>query len=168
MLCVGLGLCAGEMALCVVGYLAAYALCLDSRRLSTRVWSLVPYVSLFVAHRVLYRVLGLGSFGSSGYHDPLQEPGAFLASLAYNLPLLLSAELFAPIADLAFLGDVRGISPAEGERLERQELAPRAGHELGGRWDGALSGALSGKAGTRLRAIHAVGSRRVAGNLAAW
>ena len=107
-LCVALGLCAGEMALCVVGYLAAYALCLDPRRLSTRVLSLLPYVSLFVAHRVLYRVLGLGSFGSSGYHDPLQEPGAFLASLAYNLPLLLSSQLFAPIADLAFLGDVRG------------------------------------------------------------
>jgi len=42
---------------------------------------------------------------------------------------------------------------AKGKRLERQDLAPRAGHELDGRWDGALSCALSGKTGTRLRAF---------------
>jgi len=109
-LCVALGLCAGEAAMCVVGYLAAYALCLDRRALGTRLWSLVPYAALFIAHRALYRALGLGSFGSSGYHDPLHEPVAFLATLGYNLPLLLSAELFVPIADLAFWGDVRARS----------------------------------------------------------
>jgi hypothetical protein len=106
-LCVALGLCAGEMALCVVGYLAAYAICLDQRPLRTRLLSLLPYALLFVTHRALYRVLGLGSFGSGGYHDPLNEPGAFLATLGYNLPLLLSSQLFVPIADLGFWGDVR-------------------------------------------------------------
>ena len=107
-LCVALGLCAGEAAVCVVGYLTAYAVCLDRRSLGVRVRSLVPYVLLFVAHRALYHALGLGSFGSSAYHDPLQEPGAFLGMLSYNLPLLLSAELFLPLADIAFWGDVRG------------------------------------------------------------
>jgi hypothetical protein len=106
-LCVALGLCAGEAAMCVVAYLAAYAACLDRRALAVRARSILPYVLLFVAHRALYRALGLGSFGSSAYHDPLREPAGFLASLGYNLPLLLSAELFAPIADAAFWGDVR-------------------------------------------------------------
>jgi hypothetical protein len=50
-------------------------------------------------------VLGLGSLGSSAYHDPLREPAAFAAALAYNLPVLLAAELGVRNADLAFWGD---------------------------------------------------------------
>jgi hypothetical protein len=102
----GLGLCAGETALCLFGYLAAYALCLDRRRWLQRALSLAPYTLLLLGHRAIYRVLGFGSFGSAAYHDPLHEPLAFIATLAFNLPVLLSAELFAPIADLAFFGDV--------------------------------------------------------------
>jgi hypothetical protein len=105
-LCIALGLCGGEAALCIVGYLAAYALCLDSRSLFTRVLSLAPYLGLMVAHRALYHAFGLGSFGSSAYHDPLREPLAFAQMLAFNLPLLLSAELLVPVADFAFWGNV--------------------------------------------------------------
>jgi hypothetical protein len=100
------GLCAGETAICLVGYLVAYAFCLDRRPLRTRLLSLAPYIALLVAHRALYHALGLGSFGSSAYHDPLREPIAFARMLGYNLPVLLSAELFVPVADLAFWGDV--------------------------------------------------------------
>ncbi|MET0386234.1 MAG: hypothetical protein ABW321_09770 [Polyangiales bacterium] len=102
-----LGLGAGETAICVLGYLAAYAACLDRRPLVRRVVSLAPYVLILIVHQALYRVLGLGSYGSSGYRHPLNEPLAFLGMLGFNLPVLLSAELFVPIADLAFWGDVR-------------------------------------------------------------
>lgn len=103
-----LGLCAGEAAIGIFGYLLAYAVCLDTRALRARLLSLTPYFALLGAHRVLYRVFGLGSFGSSGYHDPLREPVAFAGMLGYNLPLLLSSELFVPVSDIAFWGDVRG------------------------------------------------------------
>jgi hypothetical protein len=99
-----LGLCAGETAISVAGYLLAYALCLDRRPLLQRAISLAPYVVLLIAHRGLYRALELGSFGSSTYHDPLREPFEFNATLGYNLPVLLSAELLLPLSDLAFWG----------------------------------------------------------------
>ena len=97
-----LGLFAGESAFCVLGYLVAYALHMDRRSRRQRLMSLAPYVILFIGHRVLYRVLGLGSFGSGAYHEPLREPLAYLLALAYNLPVLLSAQLFLPLADLGF------------------------------------------------------------------
>jgi hypothetical protein len=99
------GLCAGESAFCVLGYLVAYALHVDQRSRRQRLVSLAPYVLLFLAHRAFYHTLGLGSFGSAAYHEPLREPGAFLAALSFNLPVLLSAQLFFPLADLGFWGD---------------------------------------------------------------
>lgn len=103
-----LGLAAGETAICVFGYVAAYALCLDERKWALRLRALLPYVLLLVAHRVLYQRLHLGSFGSSAYRDPLAEPLAFARMLGFNLPILLSAELFVPMADAAFWGDIKG------------------------------------------------------------
>lgn len=100
-----LGLFAGESAFCILGYLCAYALHLDPRSRRQRLMSIVPYLLLFLGHRGLYRALGLGSFGSSAYHEPLREPLAYVMSLAYNLPVLLSAQLFLPLADLGFWGD---------------------------------------------------------------
>ena len=103
-----LGLLAGETALCVFGYVLAYAICRDRRVLRSRALSLVPYLLVLLAHRLVYRQLHLGSFGSSAYHDPLNEPLAFARMLGFNLPVLLSAQLFVPIADIAFWGNVRG------------------------------------------------------------
>jgi hypothetical protein len=103
-----LGLTAGETAICVFGYVLAYAVCLDRRVLRLRVFSLLPYVLVLVAHQVVYRQLHLGSSGSSAYHHPIHEPVAFARMLAYNLPVLLSAQLFLPIADAAFWGAVSG------------------------------------------------------------
>lgn len=100
-----LGLFAGESAFCVLGYLCAYALHMDPRSRRQRLLSLAPYVSLFIGHRVLYRVLGLGSFGSGAYHEPLREPLAYLGALGFNLPVLVSAQLGLPLADLGFWSD---------------------------------------------------------------
>lgn len=99
-----LGLCAGETAISVAGYLLAYALCLDRRSARQRALSLAPYVVLLIAHRGLYRIFDLSAFGSSTYHDPFHEPFEFIAALSYNLPVLLSAELLLPLSDFAYLG----------------------------------------------------------------
>jgi hypothetical protein len=103
-ICFALGLCAGETAISVAGYLLAYALCLDRRSTLQRAMSLAPYVVLLLAHRGLYRLFDLGSFGSIAYHDPLHEPFEFIAALGYNLPVLLSAELLLPLSDFAYWG----------------------------------------------------------------
>ncbi len=103
--CFALGLCAGETAIAMLGYVVAYLFVLDRSTWASRARALAPYLALLVAHRIVYRVLGLGSFGSSAYHDPVREPFAFLAQLAYNLPVLLSAQLGGPSADLAFWGE---------------------------------------------------------------
>jgi hypothetical protein len=99
-----LGLCAGETAISVAGYLLAYTLCLDRRSALQRVLSLAPFIVLLIAHRAAYRVFELGSFGSSAYHDPIREPFEFILALGYNLPVLLSAELLLPLSDFAYWG----------------------------------------------------------------
>lgn len=103
-ICFAFGLAAGETALSIAGYLLAYSIFMDRRRLAARALSLAPYAALLLAHRVIYRALTLGSFGSSGYHDPLREPFQFLATLGYNLPVLLSSELLLPLSDFGFWG----------------------------------------------------------------
>ncbi len=99
-----LSLCAGETAFSIAGYMFAYALCLDRRSWLRRAGALAPYVALLLAHRGAYRLFGLGSYGSSAYRNPLQEPFEFLISLGYNLPVLLSSKLLLPLADHGFFG----------------------------------------------------------------
>jgi len=101
-----LGLCASEMALCVLGYLGAYALCVDTRRWRVRALSLLPYALLVAGHRAVYCTLSLGAFGSAAYHDPLTDPWGFVQALGFNAPVLLSSQWFLPLADVAFWGDV--------------------------------------------------------------
>jgi hypothetical protein len=113
-LCFALGLGAGETAVSIFGYIVAYAVCLDRGPLRQRLLALAPYALLLVAHRALYRGFGLGSFGSSAYHDPLREPVAFGLALAYNLPVLLSAQLGARVADFAFWSDPSARAPLLG------------------------------------------------------
>jgi hypothetical protein len=106
--CFALGLCAGETALSIFGYVLAYFVCLDRGPMRGRVLALAPYVIVIFAHRAVYHALGLGSFGSSAYHDPLREPLGFASALAYNLPVLISAEFGPRVADSAFWGDPSG------------------------------------------------------------
>jgi hypothetical protein len=103
-LCFALGLCAGETAVAVFGYLLAYAIALDGAPLLRRAWHLAPYVALLLIWRVLFAALGLGSFGSGAYHDPGQEPLGFARGLIEHVPVLLSAQLSLPLADNWFWG----------------------------------------------------------------
>lgn len=98
------GLLGGEAAVGLLGYLAAYALCLDRGSWRARVLPLVPYGLVLIGWQLVYRQLGLGSAGSGAYHDPGREPLAFALALAQNLPILLSAQLGVTLADAAFWG----------------------------------------------------------------
>jgi hypothetical protein len=103
--CFALGLCAGETALAVLGYLLAHALVLDRGSLARRALHLVPYGVIFVGWRVVFGALGLGSAGSGAYHDPFGEPLGYAQALALHLPLLIGSQLGVPVADLWFWGE---------------------------------------------------------------
>jgi hypothetical protein len=102
--CFALGLCAGETTVAVFGYLLAYTLVLDRAQIPRRVLHLLPYVVLLGLWRALFGLLGLGSAGSGGYHDPGREPLAFALALVERLPVLLGSQLALPVADVWFWG----------------------------------------------------------------
>ena len=104
-----LGLLGGEAAMAAAGYLIAHALTLEEGSIWRRLLRLWPYALIIASWRLSYRIFGLGSLGSDGYHDPLREPAAFILSLAQNLPILLGAQLSFPFADLAFWGNPQAL-----------------------------------------------------------
>ncbi len=99
------GLLGGESALSICGYLLAYALFLDRGVPFRRLLALSGYGAVLGLWLLTFRLLNLGSYGSGGYSDPIHEPLTFLKSLCFNLPVLLSAQLGLPLADLAFWAD---------------------------------------------------------------
>jgi hypothetical protein len=95
-----LGLLGGETAFAVAGYLVAYAACLDRGQVRERLLSLVPYALVVLAWRLLYAWTGHGVAGSGVYLDLARDPVGFVYAAAVRLPLLLSAALVGPWADL--------------------------------------------------------------------
>lgn len=106
-----LGLLGGEAAIGGLGYLAASALTLETDSWPRRFSRLLPYGFVLVGWRVVYRIYGLGSFGSGGYHDPIREPISFVAGLVQNMPILLGSQLGFPYADQAFWGPGHLLTP---------------------------------------------------------
>jgi hypothetical protein len=107
-LCFALGLCAGETAVAVFGYVLAYALALDRAPLWQRARHALPYLLLLGLWRTVWAAFDLGSFGSGAYHDPGQEPLGYALALVKHLPVLLSAQLALPFADNWFWGPPDG------------------------------------------------------------
>jgi hypothetical protein len=103
-LCFALGLCAGETAIALFGYLLAHALVLDRGKPLSRLLHLLPYLALLGLWRALFGLLGLGAAGSGAYHDPGREPLAFALALVEHLPVLLGSQLALPLADVWFWG----------------------------------------------------------------
>lgn len=100
-------LLAGESAISVFGFLLAYALFIDRGGLKNALASLSGFAIVVACWLAIHKGLNLGSFASGAYHDPAREPLGFLAALCRNLPILLSAQLGFPTADLAFWGPPR-------------------------------------------------------------
>lgn len=98
-LLLALGLSAGEAALSGAAYLLAYALFFDQGSRRSRLFSLLGYVAVIVAWRVLYRQLGYGALGCGVYVDPASQPLAFLHAAMTRLPILLLGTLALPWSD---------------------------------------------------------------------
>lgn len=91
-----------ELGVGTVGYLVAYALCLDEAPILRRVRSLLPALGVLVAYALVYRALGFGTRGLGSYHSPLAEPWEFVRFLPERLALLSASQLGGLYADLWF------------------------------------------------------------------
>ena len=94
-----IGLCGGEGALCVLGYLIAYAACLDVGPWHVRFGSLVPYVVVVVSWKLCCLQLGYGASGSGLYVDPLADPIGFARAACERFPVLSLGLFLGPFAD---------------------------------------------------------------------
>jgi hypothetical protein len=92
-------LLSAESGVGIAGYLAAYALVLDSGRTPSRWRSLLPAAATVVVWRVGYRALGYGIVGSGISADPLMSPAAFAARALESVPIQLASDAVGVPAD---------------------------------------------------------------------
>lgn len=95
-----LSLWSGEMGAATVGYLVAYALCMDPARPRQAWAALIPYAIILIGWRILWSGLGYGVYGIGLYIDPAHEPLRFAAALLDRIPFLLIGQFAFPPADL--------------------------------------------------------------------
>ena len=104
-----------EFGLATLAYLIAYAVFLEARtdraavvddtvqsRASAggrRLLSLAPYLPVFAAWMLVYRLGGYGTEASGFYVDPLRQPLEFLWALAERAPVLLLGQWAMPYAE---------------------------------------------------------------------
>ena len=96
-------LLAGEAALGVFSYLAAYELFSASDKGKQRLKAILPALVVVFAWFIAYKSLGYGTHGSGAYMNPVSEPFAFLLALPARL-LAMTGSLFLGFpADFWFL-----------------------------------------------------------------
>jgi hypothetical protein len=98
-----IGLCGGETALGVFGYLGAYELLGGRGLLRSRIRALIPAALLGAAYLVGYTRIGGGAYGSGIYIDPIHQPLGYLLRLPGRLLLLMAAHFFGIPAELPIL-----------------------------------------------------------------
>ncbi|MDB4987627.1 MAG: uncharacterized protein JWN04_2805 [Myxococcaceae bacterium] len=95
-----LAFCAGEAAVAILAYFAAYTLVLDTRPKKQRLLTLAPYLVVTLAWGLFYSARGYGTSASDFYHDPLRDPVAYAVAAAQHMPILAMSELVGLPADL--------------------------------------------------------------------
>jgi hypothetical protein len=95
----------GESTLAILGYLGAYALCVETQPLLRRGLRLAPYVLITLVWRVAYTRAGFGAYGSGLYIDPGRDPWAYLLALCERAPVLLLGQFLAPPAEVQAFAD---------------------------------------------------------------
>ena len=98
-LLLAIALLAGEGAVATMGYLFAYAVCLDRGTIAARLRTLLPSLLVFAGWAFAYKHYGFGTRGSGMYLDPVAQPARFLEAALTRAPLLLSGELGGPPPD---------------------------------------------------------------------
>jgi hypothetical protein len=86
-------LLSGEGGLGTLGYLVAYALCLDGRPRAARLRSLASYAGVLVGWAALYVAGGYGTHGRALYRSPLHDPLGVLIGGLSELPIWLASQL---------------------------------------------------------------------------
>lgn len=89
-------LLAGESAIALLAYVAAYALWIDRKLLP-----IVTYLVVTIVWKVIYAKLGYGTFGSGIYVDPGADPIGFAHAAAVRVPFLLLGQFGGIWSDFA-------------------------------------------------------------------
>lgn len=90
-----LTLLSAEAGLGITAYLFAYALCIESGPIGSRIRSLVPATGVVIVWRAVYVMLGFGAARTDMYIDPGVNPLRFLSALVTRGPVLLFSQLAA-------------------------------------------------------------------------
>ena len=88
-----LALLAGEVALAVLAYLAAFEIVAKKGRMRERASALAPFIVLVGAYGVLYMSLGFGATATDDYVNPLAHPVGYFSQLPGRL-LAMCGEIF--------------------------------------------------------------------------
>ena len=91
--CFALSLLSSEAGIAALTYIFAYALVLDNRTWRKRAQSLAPYVVIVVIWRIIYNILGHGTYGNEYYLDPVREPLHYMLAVFQRGPILLLGQL---------------------------------------------------------------------------
>jgi hypothetical protein len=94
-----LGLLSNEGAVAAVAYLFAYAVFIDTGTWRERARSLLPYVAVVIAWRLVYQLQGYGASASEAYVDPVASPSAFLSAVVTRAPMYLLSQWLLPPTD---------------------------------------------------------------------
>lgn len=95
MLSLVLGLLSAEAAVATVAYLVAYVVAYEhGKPWRSRLASLLPFLFIVIAWRLVYSQLGYGSAQTGGYIDPAVAPLQFALALLQRLPSLLLSYLY--------------------------------------------------------------------------
>jgi hypothetical protein len=97
-----LAMLAGEHALALFAYVAAYALLGARGSVRERVLGFAPLALPVIAYFAVHAVLGYGATGSAFYADPLSDPRRYLAALPARAMLLLGDTCFGYSAEWWF------------------------------------------------------------------
>jgi len=101
-ICFALSLLSGEGGVMVLVYIFTYALVLDTGKTAKRGLSLVPYFIVLVFWRIIYNVLGHGSYGNSFYVDPVREPLFYAVVVLKRIPMYLQGQ-FGPLPSIMYM-----------------------------------------------------------------
>lgn len=91
--CFALSLLSSEAGITTLIYIFAYALVLDNGTWRKRAQSLAPYVIIVVMWRIIYNILGHGTYGNEYYLDPVREPLHYMLAVFQRGPILLLGQL---------------------------------------------------------------------------
>lgn len=149
---------AGEAALSVLGFIAAYELVGRRDAVAARVKAMVPWALLFAAYMAMYKGLGFGIRGAGGYLDPVSDLAVLIVALPVRLGVLacsmmldVPAEMstLAPRASpmLAALGAAAGAVLILLARRAARRLAPEVARRVWALLLGAAFATLPATAG---------------------